>query len=326
MLKLRCHRWDGTTANEARARTRGTHSLRSRRWRVVIGCVVTVVSSVAAVGVPPPPEAGAFHEEDPTLSLNTTYLAGVDEGAELAAQYLYRKFDAAGSQPPPRLPTLLAYHGYSRYVNGGFDEELRKWALKNGYNLVAVAVRGTSCSSGRWDFMGEREALDAAQVIEWITDQPWSNGKVAMVGGSYTGFSQLGVASLGERRPKGLVAIAPFAPISDLYRDVGHPGGISNTGFAAGFTALIDGRYTPFELVGAAVEPGAEEAQACSAHQLDHADHSTSPLVCSALIASTTTRCGADPPASPTSRFRCLRSSPGRTTSWVDEPSTPSRR
>ena len=48
-----------------------------------------------------------------------------------------------------------------------------------------------------------------------------------MFGDSFPGITQLGVASL---RPPHLDAIAPFQVTTDIYRDVGYPGGIANVG------------------------------------------------------------------------------------------------
>lgn len=36
----------------------------------------------------------------------------------------------------------------------------------------------------------EHESQDIYEVIDWVSKQPWSNGKVGMIGGSYLGFSQ----------------------------------------------------------------------------------------------------------------------------------------
>ncbi|WP_081512267.1 CocE/NonD family hydrolase [Nocardia donostiensis] len=100
----------------------------------------------------------------------------------------------------------------------GIDQKL----VRSGYNLVSVDVRGTGLSQGVWDTLGAREQLDTREVIEWAAGQPWSNGKVAMSGGSYAGINQLRAA---EDAPEPLEAIFPVVPGSDLMRDVVAPGG-----------------------------------------------------------------------------------------------------
>ncbi|WP_051161489.1 CocE/NonD family hydrolase [Nocardia brevicatena] len=78
--------------------------------------------------------------------------------------------------------------------------------VRSGYTLVAVDVRGTGYSQGRGDTLGAREQQDTREVIEWAAGQPWSNGKVAMSGGSYAGINRLRAA---ENAPAPLKAIFP---------------------------------------------------------------------------------------------------------------------
>lgn len=66
-----------------------------------------------------------------------------------------------------------------------------------------------------------------ADVIEWAAEQPWSNGKVGLVGISYFGGSQWRVAA---RQPRGLAAMVPVDGMADYYRDRCRHGGIL-TGF-----------------------------------------------------------------------------------------------
>jgi putative CocE/NonD family hydrolase len=60
-------------------------------------------------------------------------------------------------------------------------------------------------------------------VVEWAAEQPWSTGKVGLLGISYYAGSQWRVAA---RRPKGLAAIIPWEGMSDYYRDRCRHGGI----------------------------------------------------------------------------------------------------
>jgi len=52
-----------------------------------------------------------------------------------------------------------------------------------------VDVRGRGNSGGTF-LPFENEGRDAHDAVEWLAAQPWSNGKVAMWGGSYAGFDQ----------------------------------------------------------------------------------------------------------------------------------------
>lgn len=66
-----------------------------------------------------------------------------------------------------------------------------------------------------------------ADVIEWASEQPWSTGKVGLLGISYFATTQWQVAA---RNPKGLAAIIPWEGYVDLYRDASRHGGILSNG------------------------------------------------------------------------------------------------
>jgi predicted acyl esterase len=65
-------------------------------------------------------------------------------------------------------------------------------------------------------------------VVEWAAEQPWSSGKVGLLGISYYAGSQWRVAA---RKPKGLSAIVPWEGMSDYYRDRCRHGGILSNAF-----------------------------------------------------------------------------------------------
>ncbi|WP_328810514.1 CocE/NonD family hydrolase [Rhodococcus sp. NBC_00294] len=86
--------------------------------------------------------------------------------------------------------------------------------LDAGYAVVRQDCRGTSASDG--DFVPmENEHDDGVDTVEWVREQPWSNGVVGAFGASYLGFTQLALAS---KNPPGLAAIAPSVTNPDLYR------------------------------------------------------------------------------------------------------------
>ncbi|WP_284986781.1 CocE/NonD family hydrolase [Arthrobacter sp. fls2-241-R2A-172] len=103
----------------------------------------------------------------------------------------------------------------------------------NGYLCVVADIRGTGESSGIFEGpLSPREIQDGAELIEWLADQDFSDGQVALAGGSYCGAIQMLVAA---KRPRGLVCIAPSVGPIDFYRDWTHRGGIpSHTNWAAG--------------------------------------------------------------------------------------------
>lgn len=87
--------------------------------------------------------------------------------------------------------------------------------LSHGYIFVRAEARGSGVSFGvRNGDMSGVEALDGRDLIDWIARQPWSDGRVGMIGGSYEGMSQHLVASTA---PKPLRAIFPMVATFDEY-------------------------------------------------------------------------------------------------------------
>lgn len=69
-------------------------------------------------------------------------------------------------------------------------EQLSKLFTQNGYVFVAQDTRGEFDSEGDW-FPMIPEYDDGHDTIEWLTKQPWYNGKIGMFGGSYFGYTQI---------------------------------------------------------------------------------------------------------------------------------------
>ncbi|MEJ7582843.1 MAG: CocE/NonD family hydrolase [Acidimicrobiales bacterium] len=140
-------------------------------------------------------------------------------------------FPADGSPGP--WPVVVVYSGYDPSQPGGPPREAAFYPFA-GYVTVGVNMRGTTCSGGAYDFFEPPQLTDGYDAIEALAAQPWANGDVGMVGISFSGFSQLYVAST---RPPHLRAITPLSPYADTYRSILYPGGILNDGFALDWAA-----------------------------------------------------------------------------------------
>lgn len=95
---------------------------------------------------------------------------------------------------------------YTIYADEAAHIKSAMHAAAHGYIGIVANSRGKRSSKDAivpWEHEGE----DASQLINWITEQVWSNGKVVMYGGSYNGFTQWATA---KHMPKGLKAIAPY--------------------------------------------------------------------------------------------------------------------
>ena len=130
------------------------------------------------------------------------------DGVALATD-IYRP-DAAGNYP-----VILQRTPYGR--KKGFEGA---FYARRGYVFVVQDVRGKFDSEGKWEpFVNE--ARDGYDAVEWCAAQPWSNGKVGMIGGSYLGFVQWAAAREGSEHLKCLVPIVsppdPFFNIPYAY-------------------------------------------------------------------------------------------------------------
>jgi uncharacterized protein len=72
---------------------------------------------------------------------------------------------------------------------------------------------------------GEEEQVAYGDTIDWVLQQPWSNGNVGVVGASYMGISGLFTA---QRRPDAVKAIFAVVPIGDAQRGIVGTGGLIN--------------------------------------------------------------------------------------------------
>ena len=138
-------------------------------------CTWLLVSSSCghtASAVPPPAaEADGFAVDD-------NVLIKMHDGGILSATVARPRDD----KPLPTLFTLDIYTDPARHREAG-----RRIAAR-GYVSVIADTRGKRLSPDPIEPY-EHEVDDAYDVIEWIVHQPWSNGKVGMLGGSYSGFT-----------------------------------------------------------------------------------------------------------------------------------------
>jgi hypothetical protein len=110
------------------------------------------------------------------------------------------------------------------------------WWVPRGYAVVNIDVRGAGRSDGIGSLMTDAEAQDIYDAIEWVADQDWCDGGVAMLGVSYLAISQYKVAGL---RPPHLRAMVPWEGFTDAYRDFFYPGGIREIGFSRLWTTVM---------------------------------------------------------------------------------------
>lgn len=126
-------------------------------------------------------------------------------GVELAAR-LVRPKNIAGP-----LPALLEFT-----IHVGKDEASA--AAAHGYVGVVAYTRGKLTRRGRITPF-EHDGEDARAVIEWIAKQPWSDGRVGMLGSRYSGFAAWAAARRAPAALKAIATMDPMAPGIDFPTD-----------------------------------------------------------------------------------------------------------
>lgn len=130
--------------------------------------------------------------------IDTKVLITTSEGIELSAIVVRSK---SRSRP---LPAILSA---SIYADEAANLQHAIAAAARGYVGVMSDSRGKRFSRARITPY-ENETKDVTAVIDWLSRQPWCDGRVAMYGGSYLGYTQWAAT---KNLPKALKTIVPAA-------------------------------------------------------------------------------------------------------------------
>lgn len=93
--------------------------------------------------------------------------------------------------------------------------------VRYGYACVHQDVRGRWGSGGEWrPFTNERN--DGADTLDWILQQSWQNGRIAIIGESYLGITQW---ALADQLPPEVKTLLPGVSHGDIYEMAYRNGG-----------------------------------------------------------------------------------------------------
>ncbi|MBW3620452.1 MAG: CocE/NonD family hydrolase, partial [Actinobacteria bacterium] len=186
------------------------------------------------------PDTGDTGEPVPTILIASPYYNTLGRGwrGELKTPH-------QGPEVPtsPGVPLLAGGEA------APFPEWYDEYFVERGYAVALMDLRGTRNTTGCQVYGDRDEVYDVVDTVDWIADQPWSNGKVGMTGGSYDGTVAIGAAveqPMTGRHRDALAAIIPIRAIGRWY-DYHFMNGVQSFGHTltpALFTAALAGADT----------------------------------------------------------------------------------
>jgi predicted acyl esterase len=136
------------------------------------------------------------------------------DGVKLAANVFLPK-------GPGPFPVVLSRTPYLKDAGGPAAGLGAKKYVDAGYAYVVQDVRGKGDSQGFYQaFITDEE--DGYDTVEWVAKQPWSTGKIGMVGGSALGITtNMAALAAPPHLTAAYVIVAPYDSILNTY-----PGGV----------------------------------------------------------------------------------------------------
>src|SRR6185295_16862678 len=176
--------------------------------RAILSTLIIIIASIL-VGIPSVPgqRGGASSELSArrnAIEAELQSLAVVDrklmipmrDGKRMAAD-VYRPKDTSKKYPTIFVRTPYNFNFWDVRTGAPRDMTNELEAVKRGYAFVEMNERGHFFSEGNYDILGP-PLSDGDDELSWISKQPWSNGRVGLIGCSSTAEWQLAVAALGN--------------------------------------------------------------------------------------------------------------------------------
>jgi putative CocE/NonD family hydrolase len=184
--------------------------IRRLLWLFLSCLALSGTIAVGAQTLPAPPVRGADYD------VRWGVRVPMRDGVELNATLYLPK----GKEAPARQPVIFTL---TPYISDTYHERGAYFA-SHGYAFALVDARGRGNSGG--DFVTFiNEGHDGYDLVEWLAQQPYCDGQVAMWGGSYSGFDQWSTA---KELPPHLSTIVPAAAVhpgvdAPHYSNIGQP-------------------------------------------------------------------------------------------------------
>ena len=145
--------------------------------------------------------------------------------------------DEEGEPMPGPFPVILVQSAYNTGLlsimpmpSGALLGAADPFMVRRGYAMVNVDVIGGGASEGGWEMLGAEEQSGYGDVVDWIQQQPWSNGDIGVAGASYMAITGFFTA---QQRPDDIKAVFAAVPMGDPKRGTVGIGGLLNATFMA---------------------------------------------------------------------------------------------
>ena len=134
---------------------------------------------------------------------------------------------------PGKFPALVERTPYDKTKSSEIQVGAHTFFAERGYVFLVQDTRGRFASEGTfYPFLddGWLRNRDGYDTVQWIARQPWSDGKVGVLGGSYTGQTAYMIA---PTQPPALQALFVRESAADLFDHWVYRGGAFELGFIA---------------------------------------------------------------------------------------------
>jgi putative CocE/NonD family hydrolase len=176
-----------------------------RKFAVAVIAALLLAATAATVvaqrgGTLTPEQAQARRDAEKELQslavIDRKVMMPMRDGVRLATD-IYRPKNASGKVPTVWVRTPYNFNYWDVRNGVPADMTAALTAIKRGYAYVNQNERGHFFSEGNYDILGA-PTTDGYDALEWISKQPWSNGKVGTTGCSSTAEYQMAVAAFGH--------------------------------------------------------------------------------------------------------------------------------
>jgi putative CocE/NonD family hydrolase len=164
--------------------------------------MLAAMPSWAGEGLPPP----RYHDWEHRKEI----MVPMRDGVRLSTDVVLPK----GAEGP--LPTVLVRtpYAFEKMVDPDENRYVTGFA-SHGYAVVIQNERGRHFSEGEYSFLAGART-DGPDTIDWIAQQPWSNGKVGTIGCSSSAEHQLGMAAANRSAHAAMIPMAAGAGIGAI--------------------------------------------------------------------------------------------------------------